>query len=238
MTPRLPVLFGLTLAIAVGIQNQRAAAPTDPETDSQILKLLQEARALIERKNPPAAIEKCDRVIASFKNSYGNRKEKIYCARWPTESLGYLVMAAADKKSAKVLSSTWSDAYFMKAYALQDMGRLADAKSEVKLAIELSPFNSQYVSELGEIYQLEKDWPKAKRTFEEAEDHASLSPDELRVEELGRARRGLAYVMVELGQLEDAEKKYQQCLAANPNDTRSARELEYVRQLRAKAKSQ
>jgi Flp pilus assembly protein TadD len=54
---------------------------------------------------------------------------------------------------------------------------------------------------------------------------------------LGRARRGLAYVFVELGKLAEAEKKYEQCLAADPKDTRAAQELEYVRGLRAKTRS-
>jgi Flp pilus assembly protein TadD len=55
--------------------------------------------------------------------------------------------------------------------------------------------------------------------------------------ELGRARRGLGYVLVELGKLDEAEKKYQQCLVDDPKDRKAAAELEYVRGLKAKAKS-
>jgi tetratricopeptide (TPR) repeat protein len=102
--------------------------------------------------------------------------------------------------------------------------------------LALSPLNSQYRSELGEIYQLEKNWAKAKQQFEEAEDNAKLSPEHAKAGELGRARRGLAYVFVELGELDEAEKKYQQCLAADPTDMRAKRELDYVRELKAKRK--
>jgi tetratricopeptide (TPR) repeat protein len=84
---------------------------------------------------------------------------------------------------------------------------------------------------------LEKDWTRAKQAFEKAEDQAPISPDDSRAEELARARRGLGYVFVELGQLDAAEKKYQQCLTTDPNDTRAARELQYVRELQAKKKS-
>jgi tetratricopeptide (TPR) repeat protein len=83
---------------------------------------------------------------------------------------------------------------------------------------------------------LEKNWTKAKEAFEKAEDQAPTSPDESKAEVLGRARRGLGYVFVELGQLDEAEKKYRQCLAADPRDTKAAKELEYVRGLRTKAK--
>ena len=228
----------------MAIHNQKGASPTDPDKDAEMSKLLQDARALIDGKKLPAAIEKCDKVIASFKTHYESRKEKVYCARTSAESLGYLLKTAAasakgtaDKSNAIVLSSIWSDAYFMKGYALQDLGRMAEAKSAVQRAVELSPWNSRYLSELGNIYQIEKNWPKAKEAFETAEDQAVLSPDESKAEELGRARRGLAYVFVELGQLEKAEKKYQQCLSSDPKDKRAAQELEYVRGLRAKAKS-
>jgi tetratricopeptide (TPR) repeat protein len=91
-----------------------------------------------------------------------------------------------------------------------------------------------YLSELGSIYKLEKNWPEAKKTFEAAEEHAALSPDDLKASELGLARRGLGYVLVELGQLAEAEKKYQQCLKDDPNDKKAAAELEYVRGLKAK----
>jgi tetratricopeptide (TPR) repeat protein len=246
MTARIRVAFGILFLFAGAIHSQRAASPPDPDKDPQMLNLLREARTLIDGKRPQPAIEKCEKVIASFKAHYGSRKEKIYCARTSTENLGYLLKAAAamsqgafeaDKHNAITLSSTWSGAYFMKAYALQDLGRIAEAESAVTLAIALSPWNSQYLSELGEIYQLEKNWPKAKETFEAAEEHAQLSPDDAKADELGRARRGLAYVFVELGKLAEAQKKYEQCLAADPKDTRAAQELEYVRGLRAKTRS-
>ena len=244
MILKIRIAFGVLFLLGCTILSQRAATPPDPDKDPQTLNFLKEARALVDAKKPQSAVEKCDRVIASFKAHYGNRKEKVYCARTSAENLGYLLKAAeaaskgiADKSGAIVISSTWSNAYFMKGYALQDLGRIAEAKLTVKLAIDLSPWNSQYLSELGDIYQLEKNWPKAKEAFEAAEEHAQLSPDEAKAGELARARRGLGYVFVELGQLDEAEKKYQQCLAADPKDTKAARELEYVRGLRAKTKS-
>ena len=45
--------------------------------------------------------------------------------------------------------------------------------------------------------------------------------EETRADDLARARRGLGYVYVKLGQLTEAENKYRQCLATNPNDARA-----------------
>lgn len=238
MTPHIRLVLGFALCLAAALHSrQSAAAAADPDKDPQTLKFLQEARTLIDGKKTQAAIEKCEKVIALFKAHYAGTKEKIYCARTSAESLGYLLKAAADKQNAIALSSTWADAYFIKGYALQELGRMAEAKSAIQRAIDLSPWSSRYLSELGNIYEFEKNWAKAKEAFETAEDQAPLAPDDVKVEELGRARRGIAYVLVELGKLDEAEKKYQQCLKENPNDTKAAAELEYVRGLKAKSKS-
>lgn len=206
---------------------------------------LQDARTLIDGKNLLSAIQKCEEVIAAFVAHYGKSKSKVYCASSPAETLGYLTKAAAEmnegkfdanKKNAIALSSVWSDAYFLRAYALQDLGRTHEARSTLQSALALSPWNSRYLSELGSVYVAEKNWNKAKDVFELAEEYAPISPDNSIAENLGRARRGLGYVFVELGQLPKAEKKYQLCLKADPNDKRAARELEYVRGLIAKTK--
>jgi tetratricopeptide (TPR) repeat protein len=243
MTSRIHLVFGILFPFAMGVGSETAAAPTDPEKDPRMFNLLQEAQTLVDGKKPAAAIEKCDQVINRFKTHYGSRKEKIYCARTPAESLLYLVKAGAainqgnfPEGGAITLSARWADAYFIKAYALLDLQRVADAKKTIQQALALSPNSSHYLSELGAIYQLEKDWPKAKQTFEAAEDNAPVSPDDVKAEELARARRGIAYVLVELGQLDEAEKKYLQCLATDPDDKKAARELEYVREQKAKRK--
>ena len=244
MTPRLRSVCGFAFFLTLG--GFLTAAPVDPDKNSALPKLLEEAQTLIKNKQPREGIANCDKVIAAFKSHYANSKHKIYCARTSTENLGYLLMAAADmnkgefeagKKDAIALSSTWASAYFVKGYALQELGRISEAKAVLKLALELSPWNSLYLSELGSIYKLEKNWKEAKKTFEAAEEHAALSPEDRKSAELGLARRGLGYVLVELGQLDEAERKYLQCLKDDPNDKKAAAELEYVRNLKAKTRS-
>jgi tetratricopeptide (TPR) repeat protein len=245
MTLKLRLICGLLLFVSVLLdaRHVNAATTADPDKDPGLPKLLEEARALIDRKQPQAGIDKCEKAIAAFKAHYGTSEHKIYCARSSAETLGYLMLAAADmskgrfekgKKDAIVLSGTWASAYYMKGYALQELGRIGDAKSAIKQALALSPQDSQYLSELGSLYVLEKNWPEAMKTFTAAEDNSPISPDETKADDLGRARRGIAYVLVELGKLDEAEKKYEQCLKENPNDTRAATELEYVRGLKAK----
>jgi len=226
-------VLGLIVATAVGVA---APAGGAPDKDPQMMKLLQEARHLIDSENPAGAIAKCDAVINAYKAHYGSSKQKVFCARSSEESLGLMLKAAVDKNNAVALSSTWSDAYFMKAYALQDLHRLDEAKATLQQALKMSPFNAQYLAEMGEIYALQKNWSKAEQFYREAEDNAPLSPQVSRADDLARARRGLGYVLVELGKLDEAEKKYQQCIAANPNDSKAKAELQYVREQKAKRK--
>jgi Flp pilus assembly protein TadD len=235
--------FLLGFVFLIGILDNSRAGPADPDKDPQLPKLLEEARTLIDSKKPQAAIEKCDKVIALFRARYDKSTEKAYCAGTSAENLGYLLKAAAamndgtfekGKKNAIVLSPTWASAYFMKGFALEEMGKQAEAKSALRQALELSPWNSHYLSEHAYLFAIQKDWAKAKENYQAAEEHASLSPDGTKAEDLARARRGLGYVFVELGQLDAAEKKYEECLAADKNDTKAAAELQYVRKLKAK----
>jgi hypothetical protein len=148
MTPAPRRIFGLVFWLALAADEKAAARTADPDKDPQPPKLLQEARTLIDSKKPQAAIAKCDKVIALFKAHYGKRKENVYCGRTAAENLGYLVKAAAamsegkfdaGKKQAIVISPTWSTAYFMKAFALAEMGNRAEAMSALQEAIALSP---------------------------------------------------------------------------------------------------
>ena len=224
--------FALIATTVVGF----ADAGRDPDKDPQMMKLLQEARHHIDSKNPAGAIAKCDGVISAYKAHYGDSKQKIFCARSPEESLLLMMKAAVDKNNAVALSFIWSDAYFIKAYASEDLGRMSEAKATLQQALKMSPFNAQYLAEMGQIYAREKKWSKAEQSYREAEDNASLSPSASKSDDLAKARRGLGYVLVELGKLDEAEKKYQQCIAANPNDTKAKEELQYVREQKARRK--
>src|SRR5882672_5562636 len=101
-------------ANAIVTSSVAALAGGGPDKDPQMGKLLQEARHVLDSRNPTAAIPKCDAVINAFKEHYGNSQQKIFCARSSAESLGVLLKASVDKTNAIALSSTWSDAYFIR----------------------------------------------------------------------------------------------------------------------------
>lgn len=208
------------------------------DNDKAADQALTEGTQLVQSRKSAEAIQQFDKVIASYEERFKDEKTRFFCARSPVESLMYLVEAGRAKTDAKVVSANWAYGYYLKAYALLELGRISEAKSNLERALALSPRNSQFLSELGNLYQRERDWPQALKTFQLAEVAAKeFSPPSSKNSELSRAWRGIGFVYVEQNRLDDAEKIYLQCLEFDKNDTRAANELRYVRNLKAKQSS-
>lgn len=228
-------LAGMIVAPAVPA-TARQPAQAKPAADPQA-ETVQQAQLLIHQGRPADAILLLDSVIAQQALSHANDKRRLYCARSQTETLLYLTDAAQAKEEAVILAPTWSDALYMKAYALIDLGRREEAKPLLESAIRLSPYNALYLGELGEDYKSRKEWDAAMSTFQQAETASEFSPDDGKDLERSRAWRGIGYVLIEQGSLDEAEALFRKCLALNPNDDMAKNELKYIAQQRAKAKS-
>lgn len=210
------------------------------DQDKLNAQILSDGTRLLMARKPKEAIEHFEKVAAGYEEKFRDNRVRVFSARSPAETLMYLLEAAADnKREAKVVSPNWAYAYFLKAYALLEQGKISESKSFLERALTLSPRNSQFLSELGNIYQREKDWPMALQTFQRAESAArEFSPPDSKNIELSRAWRGLGYVYVELGQIDEAEKMYKQCLDLDKNDQRALNELRYIQNLKTKSGSQ
>jgi tetratricopeptide (TPR) repeat protein len=216
----------------------QGAPPSATEEDAKASQLLENGVRLMQSKKPTEAMQIFDSVASGYENKYKGKNTKFYSARSPAETLFYVLDAAnSNKGGATVVSGNWGYAYYLKAYALLDLGRVSEAKVELQRAVSLSPQNSQFLSELGHVYQLEKNWQSALQIFQRAEAAAKeFSPPNARNAELGRAWRGMGFVDVELNRLDDAEAMYRKCLELDKNDAAAMRELRYVQGVKAKAK--
>ncbi len=216
---------------------QRAASAED----AQLAKILEDGANLVKAKRPFEAIPLFDRVAAAYEAKYKDKSVDYFCARSSVEELYYLAQAAASarKRNAMVVSPNWADAYYLKGYALMELNRVAEAKVQLQRATSLAPQNAQFLSEYGHVLQVQRDWAAAHASFKSAEQAArEFSPEAVRNSDLGRAWRGMAYSLIEMKRLDEAEALYRKCLELDKNDASAAHELRYIQSLRANAKRQ
>ncbi|MBI1889717.1 MAG: tetratricopeptide repeat protein [Burkholderiales bacterium] len=207
------------------------------QEERNLSQRLAEGERLLHSRKVEESLDYFDKVALAYEEKFSGNSTKYYSARTPNEGMMYMVEAASTKAgAAKVVSSNWAQAFFLKAYALVEMRRLDEAKAALERALALSPRNSNYLSELAAIYLHKKDWASALQAYQLAEAAAKdFSPPNLKDSELARAWRGKGYVYVEQNRLDDAEKMYQQCLELNKNDIKAINELRYIQKMKSKA---
>jgi tetratricopeptide (TPR) repeat protein len=218
-------------------QDPKPAPQPDPEEQAQI-QMLNQSVTLMQQGRAADLNALLDKMNAKADEKVKAAGRKVYTARTPTESLLYLTKAANDKEptGAVVYNVVWSEGYFLKGFVLNGSGQTDAAEPWLQKALAMAPMNSQYLLELGNLYTRQKNWPAALDDFHKGEEASrAFAPDTVKNSDLGKAWRGIGYVLVEQNKLDEAEKIYQQCLDLNPGDQRAANELKYVRSLKDKA---
>lgn len=175
-----------------------------------------------------------DRIKESQKNSDTVKKLEIDVANEVQLNTNGI---QGSSESAEVIGTLWGDAHFMKGSALVSLEEYAEAKQSLSEAVALSPSNSMYLSEYTYTFFITKNYEEGLVWATKAEAAAQFSPEKLKKEELGRAKRNTGYALIELGRLDEAEKKYKEALKLDKNDQKAKIELDYIDQLRQKQKN-
>lgn len=200
--------------------------------------VMQGAEVLTRDKFPLKAVEKFfNPAIARCEQVYGPSNTRSYVARSPAEMIYYLTVEAENNTgfdTTEVISSACPDAYYLKGYAMLDLGDPAAAERFVLKALEWSPKNAFFMLELGHIRQSQRDWTGSMEYFEDAREAAEVfSPEEFRIAEQTRAIRGIGYCLIELGDLDGAIAVFNESLQLDPDDEKARDELRYIDALRA-----
>ncbi|MCL2715810.1 MAG: diguanylate cyclase [Alphaproteobacteria bacterium] len=226
------LLFGTSLPARALDLKLGSVVPNEQErTDEQALR---EGEKLLAARKPAQAVEEFRKVTAGFEEKYRDSREKHFCARNRDESQVYMSMAQPAGADISILPMTWALASFLEGYALIEAGRTTEARGPLARAVALSPMNAQFLSELGHLQQLDRNWPAALATFQRAEEAVRFSAQEVRKVHLSRALRGQGYTFVEMHRLEDAERAYRKCLRIDPGDRKARSELAFVQKLRGR----
>jgi Flp pilus assembly protein TadD len=215
-----------------------AAPPAkNNKTQSNEQKVVQAAQLITNGAPAKAISDYLEPVIKDCEVQRKNTKGKLYSSRSPAETIVYMALASSLGTEATAVSSTCSDAYYFKAYANVDLGRLDEALNIIQQALVWSPMNARIMSEQGHLYQLKKQWGEALDSFTQAEDSATLGPEDSATAELLRAKRGVGFALTELGRLDEAEAKFMECIEIDKADKKALNELEYIKQLRQQPKN-
>lgn len=208
------------------------------EEEAKIAHWLDEGQQLVKTEKYQQAIPYFNKIISAYTKIYKEEESLLFSAKSPEESIWVLLEAYANKaKGAKLVSNKWAGAYYLKGFSLISLQHVAEGKASLVQAIALEPNNPLYLSELGHVYQSERDWPNALKAFQKAEIAALkfASPEE-RDFFLSRAWRGQAFVFIEQHKLDEAEKLFHRCLELNSNDAGALHELRYIQSLKAKSR--
>ena len=201
-------------------------------TDTELL--LGNGFKKLSQRNAKNAIVDFDKAIALCQGQYSSDEQKTYASRGMVETIYYMTKAAADKESAIAVGPACSEALFLRGYASLDLGQVELAEEFMQRAIDMAPVNAAYLSEMGHIYHIKREWKNALDVFIKAEEAAtSFSPPELKELELSRAKRGVGYSLIELGRIDEAEQKLRECLKINKKDKGALKELEYIEHIRS-----
>ena len=226
-------LFAIFMTGCASTNNQLAKS-TDVETQLSAQEVsLNAGYKMLVNGNAVGAINKHFKGLTEqCEKQYANSQKQVYAARSQVETLFYMLKAMSEDKDAIVVSSTCAQSNYFMGYASLDLGQIHNAERYVKRALEFSPVNAMYLSELAHIYQVNKDWDNALALYSKAEENASVySPDQVKLAEITRAKRGMGFVLIELGQLDKAKLKFEQCLALDPNDKNALNEIQYIESL-------
>jgi tetratricopeptide (TPR) repeat protein len=210
-----------------------SAAGQGKDRDSAAETTISQAFSAIQAGDPARALATVEPVVVSFDKAFSGEKRHIFCSQTAEQDGYYLTTADGGADNVRLVTATWCQALYIKAFALVDLQRLDDAQSAFERLVAFAPKHARYLNELAYVLLKKKEWQHSIETYASAEAAAAFTP-ERRDYERCVSFRGIGYDLVELGRLDDAEAAYRKCLAITPDEPKSLREIEYIKEQRKK----
>lgn len=206
----------------------QAARSGTAEQQKQRRERLTAAAAKIPAGQLTEALAQFDALIAEYQADVREPGQLVFCASTQTETLLYLLQASGRKQNAVVLDDTWSSAHYLRGYVLIDLRRSADAREALQQAVNLSPNNAQYLSELAQLLARTGQAEQALQMFKQAQSSAEFSPPQRQSHDTARALRGQGFALIELKLYDEAEKAYREALALEPGNALTKSQLQVI----------
>lgn len=203
-------------------QHHVVSVPGDPGTKQA---QLQQAKEIVTQGHPEQALPLLDQIIAAGEAIKPTDGSLVFSAPTMTEALMYATLGTEVHKPVIVLDGNLATAHWLRGFALVDLGRDEDAKADLDRAIALAPMNGLFFAERAEWFKTRRDWESAFADFESANSYAGFAPDDDKAGLEARSFRGMAFVRVEQGKLDEAKSLLKKALRAEPDNPRTKADL-------------
>lgn len=224
---------GVLLVALIGGHPARAGDRPDPD-EAKLVELV----PLLQQHKGAEALDRLAPLIAENdrKIEAARATGLVYCATDLAETLSYTMLGATQRKHATVLLPSVCHALYLKAYALNDLGRRAEGTVMLERLIDLAPMHAQYFSELAYTYNTSGRPDLAEKTYRKALDYIGFAQDEaIRKHHRAVAWRGIGYALVEKQDLDGAEAAYRESLKDEPDNPLAKKELDFIASRRQRA---
>ncbi|MEK7863991.1 MAG: tetratricopeptide repeat protein, partial [Chloroflexota bacterium] len=192
--------------------------------EGSLEKYLQEGIDLIQSKDLALAIEKFDRIITDYDDTYGHRSDKLFLSFLSREEfLAFVKGQPPPEREVVWLHPYYSQAHYYKGYALVQLERTPEACAEIQRAIDLNPMHGPFYLELAYIHARQRDFDRALQLYNNA-----LERDYFPAKSAtAAAYRGIGYIYIESGMLSEAVRMYEKSLELEPESSIARQELDY-----------
>src|ERR1039458_4709295 len=174
------------------------------------------------------------RLLADFSvavRALRTDSDATYACFRSQRQLNYFVAGHPEVKKLKVLDWCVGWGSFLKAILASRSQQFADALQDVEAVIELAPLFAHAQAEKGFILIKLRRAKEALESYTRAWDLVARHPEN--VDRAGPALRGMAVALVELGELDRAEKLLLDSLTIDPGSGVAKTELAYIEQRRS-----
>lgn len=192
-------------------------------------KYLQEGIDFIQSKDLASAIQKFDRIISDYDDTYGHRTDKLFLSFLSLEEfLAFVKGQPPPEREVVWLHPYYSQAHYYKGYALVQLEHTREAIAEIQRAIDLNPMHGPFYLELAYIHARRRDFDLALQLYNNALERDYFPQKSA----TAAAYRGIGYIYIEGGMLQEAVRMYERSLELEPESGIARQELDYINTLR------
>ena len=204
-------------------------AVVEAHDETPLEKYLQEGIDLIQSKDLASAIAKFDFIISDYDDTYGHRQDNLFLSFLSLEEfLAFVKGQPPPEREVVWLHPYYSQAHYYKGYALVQLERTREAIGEIQRAIDLNPMHGPFYLELAYIHARQRDFDRALSLYNHALERDYFPQKSA----TAAAYRGIGYIYIESGMLQEAVKMYEKSLELEPESGIARQELDYINTLR------